>query len=206
MYIPRLRRMSDAIDELRKTDPVSALTPHFLETLIYSQQLTQLKYGYAWLLNLDELYAYLTADGVNKSVIEPLTEKMMTSTEILRLFRTQDENTLIRRPNLRRFVETNGISFFRFNRSKWIINVEEFMQAINPRGIHQKAEPPKIRSLCGAFQSLKQCHPHLKITMDIVMKAFHSEQVFKIKNGGHWLLNYEELEHAVLSEIYIIKK
>ena len=88
MYIPRLRRMSDAIDELRKTDPVSALTPHFLETLIYSQQLTQLKYGYAWLVNLDELYAYLTADGVNKSVIEPLTEKMMTSTEILCLFRT----------------------------------------------------------------------------------------------------------------------
>ncbi len=206
MYIPRLRRMSDAISELRQIDAASALTPHFLESLIYSQQLTQLKYGYAWLVNLDELYAYLTADGVNESVIEPLTEKMMTSTEILRLFRTQDENTLIRRPNLRRFVEANGISFFRFNRSKWIINAEEFMRAINPRGVHQKTEPPKIRSLCGAIQSLKQYYPHLQITTDMVMKAFHSEQVFKIKNGGHWLLNYGELEQAVLSEIYIVKK
>lgn len=205
MYVPRLRRMSDAIKELRQSDPASALTPHFLESLIYSQQLTQLKYGYAWLVNLDELYAYLTADGVSKNSIEPLTEKMMTSTEILRLFHTQDENTLIRRPNLRRFVETNGISFFRFNRSKWIINAEEFMRAINPRGVHQRAESPKIRSLGGAIQSLKQYHPQLQITTDMVMQAFHSDQVFKIKNGGHWLLNYGELEQALLSEIYIIR-
>ena len=61
MYIPRLRRISDTLNEIKSLDPQSVLTRHFIEELIHKKEITALKYGDAWLINLDELYYYLTA-------------------------------------------------------------------------------------------------------------------------------------------------
>lgn len=59
MYIPRLRRISDVINEMKKADPESIITYYSIIKLIEVGKLTALKYGNAWLINLDELYCVL---------------------------------------------------------------------------------------------------------------------------------------------------
>ena len=59
MYIPRLRRISDVINEMKKADPESTITYYTIIKLIEVGKLTALKYGNAWLINLDELYCVL---------------------------------------------------------------------------------------------------------------------------------------------------
>ena len=59
MYIPRLRRISDVINEMKKADPDSIITYYTIIKLIEVGKLTALKYGNAWLINLDELYCVL---------------------------------------------------------------------------------------------------------------------------------------------------
>lgn len=59
MYIPRLRRISDIINEMKKADPESIITYYTIIKLIEVGKLTALKYGNAWLINLDELYCVL---------------------------------------------------------------------------------------------------------------------------------------------------
>ena len=44
---------------MHAADPNTVITRHFIESLIHSGQLTALKYGDAWLVNLDELYLLL---------------------------------------------------------------------------------------------------------------------------------------------------
>ena len=59
MYIPQLRRISDVINEMKKSDPESSITYYSIIKLIEVGKLTALKYGNAWLINLDELYCVL---------------------------------------------------------------------------------------------------------------------------------------------------
>lgn len=59
MYIPRLRRISDVVNEMKKADPDSIITYYTVIKLIEVGKLTALKYGNAWLINLDELYCVL---------------------------------------------------------------------------------------------------------------------------------------------------
>ena len=59
MYIPRLRRISDVIKEMKATDKESIITYYTIIKLIDSGKITALKYGNAWLINLDELYCAL---------------------------------------------------------------------------------------------------------------------------------------------------
>lgn len=55
MYIPKLRRISDALKELKEIDPDCPLTWYSLRELCLKGHLTTLKYGNSWLINMDEL-------------------------------------------------------------------------------------------------------------------------------------------------------
>lgn len=59
MYIPRLRRISDVLKEIKTADPKTAVTFCVIMELIKNNKITAMKYGNSWLINLDELYAYL---------------------------------------------------------------------------------------------------------------------------------------------------
>ena len=58
MYIPRLRYINDAVKEIKELDPDFHVTYTMIRHLIWTGKLTQLKYGSAWLVNMDELYAF----------------------------------------------------------------------------------------------------------------------------------------------------
>lgn len=63
MYIPRLRRINDVLKEMKAADPNCMLTWAALKRLASTGEITCLKYGNSWLINLDELYLYFTKDG-----------------------------------------------------------------------------------------------------------------------------------------------
>lgn len=58
MYIPRLRKIPHAVREIKEQDKNSAITEYLLQELIRQGELSQMKYGNAWLVNLDELAYY----------------------------------------------------------------------------------------------------------------------------------------------------
>ena len=63
MYIPRLRRINDVLAEVKKADPQTELNWRLLQHLAKSGDISCLKFGNSWLINLDELYGLFTAKG-----------------------------------------------------------------------------------------------------------------------------------------------
>ena len=57
MYMPRLRKINDAIKEIKQIDPNTPLKHRTIKMLINAGMLTALKLGPAWLINIDELYS-----------------------------------------------------------------------------------------------------------------------------------------------------
>ena len=59
MYLPRLRRLNDVLKEIKKADPRTCLTYYMLREMLKGGQLTNFQYGNSYVVNLDELYAFL---------------------------------------------------------------------------------------------------------------------------------------------------
>lgn len=66
MYIPRLRRINDVLAEMKKRDPKTALKWRTFQYMIKQGAITSIKFGDAWLINIDELYNYFTKAGKNE--------------------------------------------------------------------------------------------------------------------------------------------
>ena len=66
MYIPRLRRINDVLAEMKKRDPKTALKWRSVQHMIKQGAITSIKFGDAWLINIDELYNYFTKAGKNE--------------------------------------------------------------------------------------------------------------------------------------------
>lgn len=66
MYIPRLRRINDVLAEMKKRDPKTALKWRTIQDMIKQGAITSIKFGDAWLINIDELYNYFTKAGKNE--------------------------------------------------------------------------------------------------------------------------------------------
>lgn len=58
MYIPRLRKRESIMKEIKEIDPNTALTEYLIERLSKTGEITEIKYGNACLINLDELFDY----------------------------------------------------------------------------------------------------------------------------------------------------
>ena len=210
MYVPKLRRISDTLKEIKEKDPDTVLTRHFIEELIHSNEITALKYGDAWLINLDELYYYMTAqkdDYEPQENVYPLPRQMVSSGEIFRLFNENDTGTIVRRPNLRRFVKANGIRYFINELGYWVIDGKDFMAKVNPKNISFSVKMPRMRWHDDSVRNFQRRHPNIRITLNELEKILRTDEVFSTLNGRRWILNYDELEQVALSQCYkIIKK
>lgn len=207
MYIPRLRRISDALKEIKKNDPDTVLTRHFIEKLIHKNEISVLKYGDAWLINLDELYYYMTAqknDYEPQENVYPLPRQMVSSDELFRLFNENDMGTIVRRPNLRRFVKANGIHYFVNELGYWVIDGKDFLQKVNPKNISFTVKMPRMRWHDDSVRKFQRRHPNIRITLSMLEDILRSDNVFTTLNGRRWILNYDELEKVVLSQYHKI--
>ena len=55
LYIPQFRRIEDVLKEIKEIDPNTELNWRFIKQLISNGDISQMKIGNAWLINLDEL-------------------------------------------------------------------------------------------------------------------------------------------------------
>ena len=59
MYLPRLRRIADVLNEVKQVDPDTCLPRSMLIELMKQGVITPLKYGNAWVVNMDELLLFV---------------------------------------------------------------------------------------------------------------------------------------------------
>ena len=72
--------------------------------------------------------------------------KLVSSGDIWRIFLEADPDTIIRRPNLRRFARDNGVEHYIYEKG-WLINQEQFFQKINPKNLSLRESMPRMRSI-----------------------------------------------------------
>ncbi len=61
MYIPKLRRINDAIKQIKADDEQAEISWYLIQQLIITGKITAKKFGNSWLINLDELYSFFQA-------------------------------------------------------------------------------------------------------------------------------------------------
>lgn len=69
MTLPRMRTIKEAAEEIRLSDPQSAVREYFIRDLVVSGQIPHIRAGRKILINLDALFEYLHKG------CEPLTDK-----------------------------------------------------------------------------------------------------------------------------------
>ena len=107
MYVPILRKLNDAVRQIKSADPDSVISRYFIECLIDKKVLHPIMYGDSWMINLDELFFYLqgiappSLTAHQQQSIFSDTSRIATSGDIWRAFLAQDADTPIRKLNIR---------------------------------------------------------------------------------------------------------
>lgn len=198
MYVPRLRRINTVLKAMKQADPDTVMSRYFITTLLREGKITPLKYGDSWVINIDELYGFMNGMKFeDKPYIPPVKRNIRKSGEIWRLFQVEDPDTKIRKLNLRLFVKEQGIWYFVSSAGHWVIDLDELMYKLNPRGVDCKVDMPRLRWHDDTVRRFRWLHQDIPVTISIVEKAFQSNNVFKIQNGHRWIINYDQLEREV---------
>ena len=160
------------------------------------------KYGDSWVINIDELYGFMSGMKFeDKPYISPVKRNIRKSGEIWRAFQAEDPDTKIRKLNLRLFVKEQGIWYFVSSVGHWVIDADELMYKLNPRGIDCKVDMPRLRWHDDTVRRFRYLHQDIPVTINIVEKALQSESVFKVQNGHRWIINYDQLEMEVYKQL-----
>lgn len=102
---------------------------------------------------------------------------------------------------MRLFIKEQGGWYFVSSLGHWLIDGDELMHRLNPRGVDCRADMPRLRWHDDTVRGFKKTHPNLPVTMSIVENALKSGNVFKVKNGHRWIINYDQLEMEMYRQI-----
>ena len=118
--------------------------------------------------------------------------RFVTSGYLQRLFAEQDKQTILRRPNIRRFVLQYKVPYEQHKKA-WLIDFNAFMKAIAPKKFPVQEGIPKVRRIENALKEYNASHKQ-KATMDDVKACLKSGIVFYYSFRGRIIVNYDELE------------
>ncbi len=118
--------------------------------------------------------------------------RFVTSGYLQRLFAEQDKHTILRRPNIRRFVLQYNVPYEQHKKA-WLIDFDAFMKAIAPKKYPVQEGVPKVRRIENALKEYNASHKQ-KATMDDVKACLKSGNVFYYSFRGRIIVNYDELE------------
>ena len=130
---------------------------------------------------------------------------LISSGELMRMFLNADPDTIIRRPNLRRFAHDNDIRYIITN-GKWLIDHKQFFKKVNPRRIRRTATIPRLRCLRDCVTEFNKNNRKYKIDKATVSHYMNSAQVTRYFHGNTWFINYDELEKIILRHLKAVKK
>ncbi len=183
---------------MKQADRNTVVSRFFLTKLLREGKITPLKYGDSWVINIDELYGFMSGIKFeNKPYIPSVKRNMQKSGEIWRMFQAEDPETKVRKLNLRLFVKEQGIWYFTSSAGHWVIDADELMYKLNPRGVDCAFDMPRMRWHDETVRRFRYLHQDIPVTISIVENAFQSDNVFKVKNGHRWIINYDQLEREV---------
>lgn len=123
--------------------------------------------------------------------------KLVTSGVVYRMFKNEDENTIIRKANVRRIAIQLGVRHTVSARMIFL-DKEEFISKVNPYNTTEHDYViPRIRSIVSATKEWNRNfynHSGWKLHTDEVKAIVKSSTVFRYKFGNRWLVNYDQLE------------
>lgn len=122
--------------------------------------------------------------------------KYMTSGDIHRMFKQEDEGTIIRRNNVRRIALENGIKHT-LTQNIILIDSKDFFEKVNPYNLQEhEYKIPKLRNI---KDCAREWNKHRKtgdrfIHADEIRDFLKTDTtVFKYKFGNKWIVNYDQL-------------
>lgn len=118
--------------------------------------------------------------------------RFVTSGYLQRLFAEQDKETILRRPNIRRFVLQYNVPCEQHKKA-WLIDFDAFVKAIAPKKYPIQEGIPKVRRIENALKDYNSSHKQ-NATMDDVKACLKSGNVFYYSYRGRTIVNYDELE------------
>ena len=130
---------------------------------------------------------------------------LISSGDLMRMFLESDPNSIIRRPNLRRFAHDNDIRYI-ITEGKWLIDYKQFFKKVNPRRISTPAKMPRLRCLRDCVTEFNKNNRKYKIAKATVSHYMNSAQVTRDFHGNTWFINYDELEKVILRHLKAVKK
>lgn len=122
--------------------------------------------------------------------------KKMTTGEIYRIFKQADNNTPIRKLNMRYYCKIENVSHTICNH-KWLIDFNDFLTRLNPKGITERKSLPRLRTKISAQKEWNSKH-RTKIKHHIIDVICDSGKVFVYKHGRVNIINYDELEQELI--------
>ena len=130
---------------------------------------------------------------------------LISSGDLMRMFLESDPNSIIRRPNLRRFARDNDIRYI-ITECKWLIDYKQFFKKVNPRRISTPATMPRLRCLRDCVTQFNNDYPNRKIDKATVSRYMKSKTVTRYFHGNTWFINYDELEKVLLRNVRVHNK
>ncbi len=122
-------------------------------------------------------------------------KRFITSGELCRLFQEQDEKTILRRPNCRKFCLDNDI-YMEIHEKAWLIDFQAFMEKVNLGQLDRHYELPKMRNIKQCVDLWNKKHKRKRQIIDkhTVERCMKEDSVFAYHHGKRWVINYDQLE------------
>ena len=124
-------------------------------------------------------------------------KELVSSGDIMRMFKKGDPKTIVRRPNIRRFTQASGVRYYVLE-GKWLIDYKEFFQKVNPRNIKKEERLPRIRCKADCLELFSKEYPLYLIDKHIIDLCVESASVTRYHHGNRWFVNYDELVPVIL--------
>lgn len=125
--------------------------------------------------------------------------KITTTGKILDLFHKNDKDTILRKRNIRKFIVDN-VKYQKCGQH-YIIDEDDFMNKVNPKQIDKYYSIPKIRTIASSVKEFNKTHTK-QINIHIVEHCIKTyKNIPYHKSIRFYLINYDELEKAILIEL-----
>lgn len=125
-------------------------------------------------------------------------KRLVTSGELQRLFLSEDERTIITRPNCRKFCLDNDI-FMEIHEKAWLIDFKPFMEKVNPSKMTKHYDLPIMRNIRQCVRMWNNKHRRFSQIIDkhTVERFLKDKRVFAYHYGNRWIINYSQLEIVI---------
>lgn len=118
--------------------------------------------------------------------------KKKTTGQIYRYIKSFDEDTIIRRTNVRKFCKKENLSYT-VCQGKWMIDLENLLTTLNPKGYSHNIPFPRLRTKISAQKEWNATHRR-KIKHHIIDCICNSGKVCVYTHGRRNIINYDQLE------------